>query len=130
MGTPANAAAPAAAPRLYYLDWLRTLVVFAVFLGHAFLPFTGAAWLITSGRILPISVVVALLGNQFAMPLMFLVAGAAVWFSLRRRSGRGFAIERVQRLVVPYFVFVAFLSPIQAYFEALHHRTYSGSRIL
>lgn len=118
-----------AMPHLYYLDWLRTLVVFAVFLGHAFLPFTGGAWLITSGRILPISVVVAILGNQFAMPLMFLVAGAAAWFSLRRRSGRKFARERVQRLIVPYFVFVAVLSPVQAYYEAVHHRVYSGSFI-
>lgn len=118
-----------ATPHLYYLDWLRTLVVFAVFLGHAFLPFTGGAWLITSGRILPISVIVAILGNQFAMPLMFLVAGAAAWFSLRRRSGRKFASERVQRLIVPYFVFVVFLSPVQAYYEAIHHRTYSGSFI-
>ncbi len=118
-----------ATPHLYYLDWLRTLVVFAVFVGHAFLPFTGGAWLITSGRILPISVMVAILGNQFAMPLMFLVAGAAAWFSLRRRSGRRFASERVQRLIVPYFVFVVILSPVQAYYEAVHHRTYSGSFI-
>ncbi len=116
-------------PHLYYLDWLRTLVVYAVFFGHVFLPFTGGAWLITSGRILPISLVVALLGNQFAMPLMFLVAGAAVWFSLRRRSGRTFIRERVQRLIVPYFVFVAVLSPLQAYYEAVHHRVYDGSFI-
>ena len=91
-----SVAAPAAQPekRLYYLDWLRVFIIGGVFLAHTVLPFTGGNWLIVSGSIIPIAGLIAVLGNQFGMPLLFLISGAAVIFSMKRRSNRQFLRER------------------------------------
>ena len=115
--------------RLYYFDWLRVLIIGGVFLAHSVLPFTGGNWLIVSGAIIPITGLIALLGNQFGMPLLFLISGAAVVFAMKRRSNRQFIRERFFRLIIPYLVLVILLSPIQAYYEAVDHGWYSGSFI-
>jgi glucan biosynthesis protein C len=115
--------------RLYYLDWLRVFIIGGVFLAHTVLPFTGGDWLIVSGAFLPIAGFIAIVGNQFGMPLLFLISGAAVVFSMRRRGNRQFIRERFMRLIVPYIILVFLLSPIQAYYEALDHGWYSGSFI-
>lgn len=112
--------------RLYYLDWLRVIIIGLVFVGHTMMPFTGAPWLITSEQIAPLSGLVAAVGNQFAMPVMFLIAGASTFFSLRKRSPARFANERLLRLGLPYILFTLLLSPVQAYYSALDQGTYSG----
>jgi peptidoglycan/LPS O-acetylase OafA/YrhL len=114
--------------RLYYLDWIRVVVIAGVFVGHTMLVFSGLPWLITSEEhLVLVTAPLLAIGNQIAMPLLFLVSGAATWFSLRKRTGKQFLGERFFRLVIPYWVFVVLLSPIQAYYEAVHHGTYEGS---
>jgi fucose 4-O-acetylase-like acetyltransferase len=115
--------------RLYYLDWLRVFIIGGVFLAHTVLPFTGGNWLIVSGAFLPITGFIAIVGNQFGMPLLFLISGAAVVFAMKRRTNQQFIRERFMRLIVPYVILVVLLSPIQAYYEALDHGWYSGSFI-
>ncbi len=56
------------------------------------------------------------------MPLLFLLAGMASLFGLRRRSGRKYAGERVRRLLVPLVFGVVVLVPPQAYLGLLFHR--------
>ncbi len=121
--------APAVPPekRLYYLDWLRVFIIGGVFVAHAILPFTGGNWLIVSGSIIPITSLIAILGNQFGMPLLFVISGAATVFSMRRRTNRQFVRERFFRLIIPYIVLTLILSPLQAYYQALDHGWYSGS---
>jgi glucan biosynthesis protein C len=58
------------------------------------------------------------------MPLLFLLAGAASWFALSRRSGGRYAGERVKRLLVPFVFGLLVLIPPQSYFGLLSH---SGS---
>jgi fucose 4-O-acetylase-like acetyltransferase len=125
----ARAASPAAAGRLFYLDWIRILTIGGVFVAHSLLPFSGLPWLINSTQSIVASTPVLLIANQFGMPLLFMVSGAATWFSLRKRSGRQFALERFQRLIVPYLVFTLLLSPIQAYYEAIGHGKFEGGLI-
>lgn len=115
-----------AASRLYYLDWLRVIIIGMVFVGHTMMPFTGAPWLITADQIAPLSGLLAVVGNQFAMPVMFLIAGASTFFSLRKRSPARFANERLLRLGLPFILFTLLLSPVQAYYSALDKGTYSG----
>ncbi len=122
---------PVAQPekRLYYLDWLRVLIIGGVFLAHTVLPFTGGDWLIVSGSLIPIAGAIAIIGNQFGMPLLFLISGAATVFSMRRRTNQQYARERFFRLIIPYIVLTLILSPMQAYYQALDHGWYSGSFI-
>src|SRR5512142_1211459 len=85
---PASVPASASA-RLYYLDWIRVVVIGCVVIGHTMLVFSGLPWLITSKEHIPLATLPVLaIGNQIAMPLLFLVSGAATWFSLRKRSGK------------------------------------------
>lgn len=112
--------------RLYYLDWLRVLIIGMVFVGHSMMPFSGAPWLITADARLRYGSWLAAVGNQFAMPVMFLIAGAGAYFSLRKRAPARFARERLLRLGLPYLLFTLLLSPVQAYYAARNAGTYSG----
>jgi hypothetical protein len=124
-----TAAAVQPEKRLYYLDWLRVFIIGGVFLAHVVLPFTGGDWLIVSGSLIPIAGAIAIVGNQFGMPLLFVISGAATVFSMRRRTNKQYARERFFRLIIPYIVLTLILSPMQAYFQALDHGWYSGSFI-
>lgn len=113
--------------RLYYLDWLRALVIFAAFIGHVALPFSGGRWVITGDQFIPITVIILAIGNQFVIPTLFLISGAALTFSLGSRSIAHFVNERVQRLLIPYAIGVILLSTVQAYFSALNQGLFQGS---
>jgi hypothetical protein len=52
--------------------------------------------------------------------LFFFLSGAGTWFALRRRTGRQYTLERVQRLFIPFFAGCLLLSPLQLYFQWLH----------
>jgi hypothetical protein len=52
----------------------------------------------------------------WGMPLMFLIAGLAIWYSLRKRTAGQFARERTRRLVVPLVVGTVLLVPPIVYF--------------
>ncbi len=122
-----EAAAPTKQVRLFYLDWLRVLAVFAVFWYHTFRPFDITDWHVKNAQQ---SVVITIVITSFAlwgMPLFFVLAGAASWFALRSRSPRQFLRERSLRLLVPLLIGLLLFSPLQAYFEALNHGKFAGS---
>jgi peptidoglycan/LPS O-acetylase OafA/YrhL len=127
-GAPAHPRKKAA--RLHYLDWLRVLLILAVFLYHAASPFRPAAlpeWHIRNAEGSEAVMAVMLLANPWVLPLFFLVAGAASMFALRRRSNRQYIRERFSRLLIPLIVGSILLTPIQAYLEALNEGNFEGS---
>ena len=114
--------------RLYYLDWLRVILLFGVFLYHVIRPFDPLIdWHINNAEQSDIILTILLLVNPWGIPLFFLVAGAATMFALRRRSNRQFISERVMRLLIPFIVGSILLTPFQKYLEALHKATFEGS---
>jgi|GEM_PF-1113599 len=54
----------------------------------------------------------------WAMPLLMLIAGIAVQYSLRRRKVGEFVVNRLLRLLVPFLVGLVLTMPLQAYFAA------------
>lgn len=108
---------PQASARLHYLDWLRVLAIFGVFLFHAVHPFDVSPWTIKNAE--QSEIVTAFLGLLFpwGMPFFFLIAGAGSWFALRRRTAGQFATERFRRLFIPFLVGCVLLSPIMLYFQ-------------
>lgn len=52
----------------------------------------------------------------WGMPIMFLIAGLAIWYSLRRRSAGQFVIERFWRLFIPLVVGTLLLVSPMVYF--------------
>jgi glucan biosynthesis protein C len=114
--------------RLHYLDWLRVILIFGVFLFHAAHPFDAVLdWHIKNTERSDAITGFLLLINPWGMPLFFLVAGAGSKFALRRRSNRQFICERVTRLLIPFIVGSILLTPFQRYLEALHKGTFQGS---
>jgi peptidoglycan/LPS O-acetylase OafA/YrhL len=117
--------------RLHYLDWLQVVAILGVFLFHAAHPFDELGdWIIKNsettfwlnffgGFIFP-----------WGMPFFFLMAGAASWFSLRRRTAGRYLRERVTRLLIPYIIGSLVLTPIQAYYELTHKGWWMGGSIV
>jgi peptidoglycan/LPS O-acetylase OafA/YrhL len=114
--------------RLYYLDWLRVILIFGVFLYHALHPFVAMLpWHIKNAEQSDAVTVFLLLVYPWGIPLFFLVAGAGSKFALRRRSNRQYIRERVTRLLIPFIVGSILLTPLQEYLEALHKGNFQGS---
>ena len=60
----------------------------------------------------------------WGMPLVFMIAGFAIWHSLQKRSVAEFAAERFRRLCVPFMVVLLLLVPPQTYFRLAGDPTY------
>ena len=64
----------------------------------------------------------------WGMPLMFLIAGIAIWYSLRKRTAGQFVLERFRRLFIPLVVGTLLLVPPQVYYhlkgDPAYHETY------
>ena len=114
--------------RLYYLDWLRVILIFGVFLYHVIRPFDPLIdWHINNGEQSDTILTILLLVNPWGIPLFFLVAGAGSKFALRRRSNWQYIRERATRLLIPFIVGSILLTPFQKYLEALHKGSFQGS---
>ena len=112
--------------RLHYLDWLRVLAIFGVFIFHTARPFDFLDWAVNNAELsLPATLFVVFL-YPWGMPLFFMISGAGTFFALKRRSYRQYFSERVQRLLLPYVLGSMILTPIQGYFEVIHKKLYSG----
>ncbi len=114
--------------RLHYLDWLRVIAIVGVWAYHAARPFMLQDWLINNTQKSPaITFVFLIFLGSLGMPLFFMMAGAGSLFALRRRTGRQFAAERSQRLLIPFVVGCILLSPVQFYLEWVHKGWYQGA---
>ena len=111
--------------RVHYLDWLRVLAILMVFLFHAVHVFDFGTWQIKNAEQSEIITIILTLLSLWGMPFFFLIAGAASWFALQRRTGRQYVSERFRRLLIPFLVGALLFSPIQYYLEWMN-RTQLG----
>jgi glucans biosynthesis protein C len=118
---------PSKPNRLYYLDWLRVLGVIGVFLYHNALPYTPEQWRIVNATSSTNLYLMTLLFQPIGMPLLFLLAGAATWFALKRRTPKQYLVDRFKRLVMPFIIGSIILVPPQRYFTSIHHGLFRGS---
>jgi peptidoglycan/LPS O-acetylase OafA/YrhL len=103
--------------RLHYLDWLRVLAILMVFLFHAVHPFDFGDWQVKNAEQSEIITIILALLGIWGMPFFFLVAGAASWFALQRRSAGQYIRERFNRLLMPFIVGTILFSPLEMYIE-------------
>ena len=90
--------------RYEILDWLRVIAIFVLLFFHTGMLFVGWGWHITNDETIPSLVWPMDLAHRMRMPLLFVIAGAGMWFALQRRSGKAFAGERTLRLLVPAII--------------------------
>jgi hypothetical protein len=112
----AAAAAAARPPRLVYIDNLKTCVTGIVVLHHVFGAFVGAGSLGLSvgnfkNELQPFLAWLQLLDQSWFMCAFFFLAGLVAPPSLRRKGARGFMIDRLRRLGVPFALYFWLVSP-------------------
>jgi len=112
--------------RLHYIDWLRVLAIFGVFLYHAVHPFDLTYWHVKNNELSLELTIAIVFFSLWGMQLFFLLAGAGSWFALRHRSNQQYIEERVKRLLIPYIVGVILFTPIMLYLE-WYFNTLKGS---
>jgi len=115
MDTHAGIREPGTTQRLHYLDWLRVLAIFFVFVFHAIHVFDFGGWQIKNPDQSELITIILTLLSLWGMPFFFLVAGAASWFALQRRAPQQYLSERLKRLAIPYVVGTLLFSPLQYY---------------
>ena len=114
--------------RRYDIDWLRVLVMLAVFFFHCALFFRDAPWLLYNAERSPVALVFSSWLDMWFMPLFFLLSGVGSWYALRSRSNGQYLLERVKRLLVPlYTVGLFLLNPPQFYIYKFSNAGYRGT---
>lgn len=102
------------------LDWLRTLIVLGIIPFHALVIFSAAyATVIRHPIASPLLPLVTTSLEDWGIPFIFLLSGAAACFALQTRSAGTFMWERVLRLLVPAALVALTFTPLRAYFLLL-----------
>jgi glucans biosynthesis protein C len=109
---PRAAAAPA---RRGELDALRALVVVGLVFFHTAVIFGAGEFPVKAEAENRVVTVLIAFTATWGMPLLFLISGMGVRYSLRSRDAGAFARERLRRLGVPLLVGLLTLVPLQSY---------------
>jgi len=113
-------------PRYEFLDWLRVLAIFLLLFFHTGMLFVGWGWHLQNAETIPGLQLPMDLAHRLRMPLLFVIAGAGMWFALKRRSGSAFIAERTWRLLVPAVIGMFLIVPPQVYLERVYDGDWSG----
>ncbi|KUG04873.1 hypothetical protein ASZ90_017753 [hydrocarbon metagenome] len=110
--------------RLYYIDWLRVLVILTIIPFHASLTYLRYGVVpikapVSGLSALPFLIVEVPLGDFF-MTLLFFVSGVSSWYSFNNRDAGRYIRERLQKLMQPFGLGFLFLCPVTAYIQALY----------
>jgi len=116
--------------RLYYIDWLRVLVVLALIPFHASLTYLryGVVYIkepVSGLASLPFLIIEVPLGDFF-MTLLFFVSGVASYHSFNKRGTGLYIGERAQKLALPFGLGYILLCPVTAYIQALYEGFQGG----
>ena len=112
--------------RYEFLDWLRVIAILLLLFFHTGMLFVGWGWHITNAETIPGLQLPMDLAHRLRMPLLFVIAGAGMWFALQRRSGKSFAGERTLRLLVPAIIGMFLIVPPQVYIERIADGDWHG----
>src|SRR5215218_7348722 len=97
------------------LDALRALVVVGLVFFHSAVIFGAGEFPVKAPAKHPLATVLLAFGATWGMPLLFVISGMGVWYSLGSRGTAGFARERLRRLGVPLLVGLLTLVPLQVW---------------
>lgn len=97
------------------LDVLRALVVVGLVFFHSAVIFGAGEFPVKAETEHLWATVFLAFGATWGMPLLFVISGMGVWYSLRSRSATAFVRERLRRLGVPLLVGLLTLVPLQVY---------------
>ncbi|MFD2167887.1 acyltransferase [Thalassotalea euphylliae] len=109
--------------RYVELDWLRVVLIFAVFLHHCFMPFNGDGWHIMNAESSKLLDDIMVYFEQVRLQTLFFIAGVGSALLLRKQSWKGFLSAKLKRLFIPFVVAMMIIVPPQHYFEHIAQYT-------
>ena len=117
---------PTVSNRYDFLDWLRVIAIFVLLFFHTGMIFVGWGWHIENAETLTALQFPMGIAHRLRMPLLFVIAGAGMWFALGNRHGGGMVRERSLRLLLPLVAGMLLIVPPQIYFERLFRGQWDG----
>ena len=90
--------------RYDFLDWLRVLAIFVLLFFHTGMIFVGWGWHIENAQVIESLQLPMDIAHRLRMPLLFVIAGAGLWFALGSRTAMQVLRERSLRLLLPLVI--------------------------
>lgn len=112
--------------RYDFLDWLRVLAIFVLLFFHTGMIFVGWGWHIENAQVIESLQLPMDIAHRLRMPLLFVIAGAGLWFALGSRTAMQVWRERSLRLLLPLVIGMFLIVPPQIYFERLFRGDWHG----
>ena len=103
--------------RIYFLDNLRTFMIFLVVLVHAGWVYESSGvgawfWIVDDPSTNNLSGILNLILDIFMIPTMFFISGYMTPMSLKNKNGWEFLNAKFKRLIVPWIIGVLTLMPL------------------
>ncbi|GAA5442227.1 glucans biosynthesis protein C [Microbulbifer sp. NBRC 101763] len=106
--------------RRYDIDALRVIAFGLLILYHLGMAYVAEwSWHVKSANQSETLQLIMLAVNQWRMPLLFLISGAATHFLFNKLGSTGFLLRRLKQLLIPLLFGILVIVPPQAYYEAL-----------
>jgi hypothetical protein len=114
--------------RLFYLDWVRIIVILLLVPFHSAVTFTvhGDGFIKYPQHVRSLEYFLWFL-SIWIMPALFLVSGIAAYHALQFRTAAEYARERRSKLLLPLLAGLLLVCPPMAYLRALYMGTFQGS---
>ncbi len=106
--------------RLSELDWLRVILILAVFFHHVCMPFNGDDWHIMNNDSSKVLDDIMVYFEQFRLPILFFISGAGSVILLAKITVKKFVLNKITRLLIPLLVGILFIVPPQSYIENIN----------
>ncbi len=103
--------------RIYWMDNLRTFIIFLVVLYHVGGVYEaanlwGSFWIVDDPDTITWVGILGIVFDIFVMPTMFLISGYLTPTSLKSKTGWGFLKGKFKRLIIPWVIAVFTLIPL------------------
>lgn len=112
--------------RYEFLDWLRVIAIFILLFYHTGMLFVGWDFHLQNAQTIESLGWPMDIAHRLRMPLLFVIAGAGLWFAAKRRPPAGVMKERSLRLLVPLVFGMLVIVPPQVYVERLFRDQWNG----
>lgn len=109
--------------RLPELDWLRVILILAVFGHHVFMPFNGDEWHVMNKESSKMLDDIMVYFEQIRLQTLFFIAGVGSFILLQKTSTLTFLKGKFFRLFIPLIVGMMFIVPPQHYYENMGEYT-------
>ncbi len=105
--------------RYDFLDWLRVIAIAVLFFFHTGMLFVGWGYHLQNAEVIQGLQLPMDIAHRLRMPLLFVIAGASLWYASRRATAGQALKERLWRLGIPVVFGMLVIVPPQIFVERL-----------